>query len=227
MIRQEHITKMKLLGAMLGDASAGLTAVAIKAGLDYAQRLTTDTALQADVKATFKQDLAARDIKRAAQVVEKYGNAKESVKSVPGAIPVPAPKRSEFKLQEFLAHGIVVPSGPERYAYTWKGEAWKDAGKPPLETFSFTPPSPPPPPPPKEIDLTPIIPYLDISYGYITFGRVPDDMRRIDGKPIRDLFISAGIIDAKLFVTERGKAWLAQSSNASGQVAGDNVPSGL
>jgi hypothetical protein len=77
MIKREHIEKMKLLGAMLGDTTAGLSAVAINAGLEYAQRLTTDSTLQADVKATFKQDLAARDFRRATRVVEKYGKATE------------------------------------------------------------------------------------------------------------------------------------------------------
>jgi len=98
MIRKEHVEKMQLLGRMLGTGADSIPATAVNAGLEYAQRLTTDTALQAEVKATFKQDLAARDLKRAAQVVEKYGKAKEPVKSAPNAVkstPQPTPEQVE------------------------------------------------------------------------------------------------------------------------------------
>jgi hypothetical protein len=67
MIRKEHIEKMKLLGRMLGATANGIPATAVNAGVEYARRLTTDTALQADVKAIFK-DLGDRDLKRAALV---------------------------------------------------------------------------------------------------------------------------------------------------------------
>jgi len=35
-------------------------------------------------------------------------------------------------------------------------------------------------------------------------------MRRIDDKHFRDILETAGIIDAKLNLTEKGKAWLGQ-----------------
>lgn len=208
MVGKEHIEKMKLLGKML-DASPAVLATAIVVGLDYARRLTTDTALQADVKATYKPDLAARDLKRAAQVAEKYGKAKELVRSGPNAIPASTPQ-PKLKIEELLAHGIVIPDGPARYSYTVKGDAWKKAGKPPLDTFNFTLPLRQSTPP-KEPDLTPLIPYLDVKYGIVAFSRVPPDMRNVDGKNIRDLLVNAGVIDAKLYLTDKGKAWLAQS----------------
>jgi hypothetical protein len=67
------------------------------------------------------------------------------------------------------------------------------------------------PEPKLEDKLRALIPYLDVKHGTVTFGRVRNGMRHIDGSPVRELLQSAGIIDAKLFLTEKGKAWLAQS----------------
>lgn len=52
-------------------------------------------------------------------------------------------------------------------------------------------------------------------------------MRQVDGKNIRDLLVNAGVIDAKLYLTEKGKVWLAQSSNGSEKVADNSGPGGL
>jgi hypothetical protein len=57
-----------------------------------------------------------------------------------------------------------------------------------------------------------VIPYLDdVQHGFITFGRVPRHMQKMDGNHIRQLLEKARIIDAKLKLTEKGMAWLAQS----------------
>lgn len=212
MIRKEHIKQMQLLGDVL--RGVGLPAAAIKAGVEYAQRLTTDTALRAEVTATFNQSLAERDFKRADQVVQKFGNAPVKV-AVPNA-PVTANKP---KLPDLLAHNIVCELGG-RYEYTVKGQAWHDAGKPDLSTWP--PPKAPaltpaqmPPPEKLEDKLRPLIPYLDdAQHGFLTFRRVPDNLRQIDGNNIRELLVTAGIIDAKLNLTDNGKAWLQQSSGA-------------
>jgi len=80
MERKEHIEQMKLLGRMLGAPANGIRATAVNAGLEYAQRLTTDTTLRAEVNKTFNPSLAARDFKRAAEVLEKYRKTPEPVK---------------------------------------------------------------------------------------------------------------------------------------------------
>jgi hypothetical protein len=77
-----------------------------------------------------------------------------------------------------------------------------------LDTFIYTPPGKDPLPPPKEPDLTPVKQYLTVTHGIVTFEKVPR-MYRIDGKPVKELLITAGIIDAKLQVTDKGKEWLA------------------
>jgi hypothetical protein len=75
-----------------------------------------------------------------------------------------------------------------------------------------TKPEPMKAPKPKlEDKLRVLIPYLDVKHDTVTFGRVRNGMRYIDGRPVRELLQSAGIIDAKLFLTEKGKAWLEQS----------------
>jgi hypothetical protein len=67
------------------------------------------------------------------------------------------------------------------------------------------------PEPRLEDKLRALIPYLDVKNGIVTFSRVPQHLRQRDGKTSRELLQSAGIIDARLFLTEKGKAWLAQS----------------
>ncbi len=67
------------------------------------------------------------------------------------------------------------------------------------------------PGPKLEDKLRALIPYLDVKYGTVTFSRVPQHLRNIDGNNCRELLQSASIIDAKLFLTEKGKTWLAQS----------------
>ena len=66
------------------------------------------------------------------------------------------------------------------------------------------------PEPRLEDKLRALIPYLDVKYGMVTFSRVRN-LRCIDGRNCRELLVSAGIIDAKLHLTENGEAWLAQS----------------
>jgi hypothetical protein len=67
------------------------------------------------------------------------------------------------------------------------------------------------PEPRLEDKLRQLIPYLDgISYGFVTFSRVPPHLRQIDGEPVRLALESAGIIDAKLNLTGKGKTWLLE-----------------
>ena len=215
MIRQEHINKVKLFDAMLSNTSTGLTAAAIDAGVEYAQRLTTDTTLQVDVKATFKPDLAARDLKRAAQVIQKYGKEKEPVKASINNVPsMPKPAASVSTPEEIQDFANTRLISQEDFQNLLKNGQWTTAGRAAFVAGQ-------PPPPPTEPDLTPVVPYLDVNYGYVTFGRVPRDMRAIDGKPIRDLLVNAGIIDAKLLLTEKGKAWFTRCEHKLSQAIKD------
>lgn len=209
MVGKEHIDRMKLLGRML-DGSVELPATAIAAGLEYARRLHTDTKLQAEVKAMSKSDLAARDFKRAAQVVAKY-DVQPAVKTVTPTAVTPTPKpavspASKYSMNELESHSVRVRLS-NRYVETVKGEAWRLAGYPPLDTFIYTPPGKDPLPPPKEPDLTPVKQYLTVTHGLVTFEKVPH-MYRIGGKSVKELLITAGVIDAKLRVTDKGKEWL-------------------
>ena len=86
MVKKGHIDKMKLLGTVLSAAARQLPAEAVTAGLEYAQRLLNDTTLQTEVKASFKPDLSARDLKRAGEVAAKYGAAPVT-KVVANAVP--------------------------------------------------------------------------------------------------------------------------------------------
>ena len=63
-----------------------------------------------------------------------------------------------------------------------------------------------------ENKLRELIPYFDNAHlGFITFSRVPPHLRHIDGKTARQALENAGITDAKVYLTEKGKAWLAAS----------------
>ncbi len=66
------------------------------------------------------------------------------------------------------------------------------------------------PEPKLEDKLRTLIPYLDVKHGIVTFGHVPNNMRHIDGKHVRERLESAGIIDAKLNLTGKGKTWLLE-----------------
>lgn len=171
MVTKEHLKNVKLLGTMLSAAAAGLPATAIEAGLKYAERLTSDTALQNHVKATSKPDLASRDFKRAAEVIAKYGK------------PVPVPTKTE-----------PIKSAPQPAS--------------PIPTFI-----------PTRDKLRALIPYLDVSTvngkEIITFGRVPDELRKIDYQPIYDLLVKEGIIARFGVVTEKGNEWLQQATKSS------------
>jgi len=170
MVNKEHLKNMKLFGTMLSAAAAGLPATAIEAGLKYAERLTTDTALQDHVKATSKPDLAARDFKRAAEVIAKYGK------------PVPVPTKTE-----------AIRPAPQP--------------APSMPTFIST-----------KDKLPALIPYLDVSTvngkEIITFGRVPDELRKIDYQPIYDLLLSEGVIARLGVLTDKGKDWLQQATKS-------------
>jgi hypothetical protein len=179
MVRKDHIEKMNLIGEMLGSAGEGLAIVTINAGVEYAKRLATDEALRAQIAATFNPSLAARDFRRARKVVEKYSyrplKPSRNAASRP-SVKVAPPK---YNREVLLAHGIVGLFGT-RYEYTAKGQAWKDAGKPDLGTW--TPPKAPEQSPPigskpdpvsmstiapsKEL-LMRVVPYEQTEAGYI------------------------------------------------------------
>jgi hypothetical protein len=218
MIRQEHIEKMQLFGRMLGPTADRLPATAVNAGIEYAQRLTTDTALQAEVKAAFPADLAARDLKRAAEVLAKYGKAKEPVKvATPTPEPVkPTPEpRPKLNVKELEALDILAPN-TSGYYWTVKGEAWKDAARPNPHTWEYirekkaaTPPQPAAPPP----DLTEFKTYFPnaLTYGSVSFEKVPHGKLKVNGKHIKEVMITAGLIDSRLFLTDKGKTWLTEA----------------
>lgn len=213
MERKEHIEKMQLLGRMLGPTANGIPATAVTAGLEYAQHLTRDAALQADVKKTFNASLAARDIKRAAEVLEKYRKpiTPKPVASTPGF--------TDYKPPELATVGIVEKNWNGNalvYRWTVKGEAWKQAGRPNPHTWEYiretkaaTPPQPTAPTPP---DLTEFKAYFPeaLKFGVMTFERVPQGKLKVNGKNIREIMIAEGFIDTRLFLTDKGKAWLTE-----------------
>jgi len=140
MIKQQHIEKMKLLGKILNGVS--LPAEAVNAAIEYARRLTADPALQAEVKAAYKSDLAARDLKRAAQAVAKYSKTPEPVtlpvNAVPSETVTPTPVPYKPKPGELVSLGILVPNIRGSFDFTAKGLAWKHAGKPDPATWQPT-----------------------------------------------------------------------------------------
>lgn len=137
MIRKEHIEKMKLLGRMLGTGADGIPIVAVNAGLEYAHRLTTDPALQAEVKNAYNPSLAVRDLKRATEVLERYGKTPEPepVKTV-----TPTRVTGEYMPKELEPLGIMGRNTDGTYYWSVKGEAWKQAGRPDPHTWGYTPP---------------------------------------------------------------------------------------
>ena len=64
-----------------------------------------------------------------------------------------------------------------------------------------------------EDKLRALIPYLDVKHGIVTFGRVRNDMGRIDGRPVREVLVGVGIIDTKLNLTTKGKTWLSENES--------------
>ncbi len=139
----------------------------------------------------------------------------------PAAREVAAPVKKQYTVTDFIAHGVAVESDfdtggrRKRYPWTAKGLRWIAAGELDLSTWVDAAPAPEPPkvetaPETRPEDkLRPLIPYLDgINFGFVSFSRVPRNMREIDGKPIRDLLLQAGIIADRNVLTEKGKAWL-------------------
>lgn len=132
----------------------------------------------------------------------------EPTKAAP--IPPPSPAELEWfrgpRMWEELQRAGLTDS---RGYFTEKGNVWAKA----LQEWKQGPPSPKPEPPKLEDRLRVLIPYLDIRHSdnlctYVTFGREPADLKKIDGKNIRVLLESAGILGDKLKLTEKGKAWL-------------------
>ena len=224
MERKKHIEMTQLINSLVNGVK--LPESATKAAVTYAQELVRRPELKATVRSSFKSDLAERDIKRAAHVVAKYGTApiteprsqapalatmdtKLGLPKEPASIPLPSPAELEWfrrssSVRELETSGLLDSRGH----YTDKGKVWIRA----LRQAHQAPPEPvKAPEPPLEEKLRVLIPYLDIAYDTVTFGRVPKDMRRIDDKNVRELLVGTEIIDAKLYLTEKGKAWLARS----------------
>jgi hypothetical protein len=66
---------------------------------------------------------------------------------------------------------------------------------------------------PLEDQLRILIPFLVIRNDIVTFEKVRD-LHRVDGKNCRELLVDAGIIDKRLTLTEKGKAWLRPEQSA-------------
>jgi len=172
MVGKEHIEKMKLLGRML-DAGAALPSTAITAGLEYARRLATDAKLQADVRATYKADLAARDFKRAAQVMEQYGKQKEPVKRSPNSLlstpSTPAqtavtslPPYESMPSSVFLERHALIDS---KGRWTPRGRAWLKT-RPPIAAVPVFTPMVREVTPVKKQEIEVAIPYEQTDAGY-------------------------------------------------------------
>jgi hypothetical protein len=66
----------------------------------------------------------------------------------------------------------------------------------------------PPTPPLNLSDLTPY--FRDaLQLGFVTFGKLPNNKRTINGQPVRAVLEAQQMIDAKLYLTDKGKAWLS------------------
>jgi hypothetical protein len=51
-----------------------------------------------------------------------------------------------------------------------------------------------------------------LSFGFVTFSRVPQSKLKIDGKPIEEVMVTEGLIDSRLYLTAKGKTWLTEAS---------------
>lgn len=144
MEKKEHIKHMKLIGNYLKgllNNQQGAREAAVK----YAHNLTTDTGLQEMVRQAFPKDLAERDFARARQVsgIEDPLPAEPvvvpPVQSTPPPVAVAVPAPYKGKGLELVTMGFLIPFGTSTYAFTAKGEAWKDAGRPDPATWTWTP----------------------------------------------------------------------------------------
>ena len=129
------------------------------------------------VKATYKPDLAARDFKRAAQVVEKYGKQKEPVKLSPSALPsapstpvptagAPLPPYESMPSSVFLERHALIDS---KGRWTPRGRAWLKT-RPPIAAVPVVTPMVKEVTPFRKQEKELAIPYEQTDAGYNALG---------------------------------------------------------
>jgi len=147
---------------------------------------------------------------RGSDVVASSGEYVSSVRQNEGDVwTVPNPADPRFPTEFMILKGQKLRRDKST-GYKWRPDVLRMPKSSPVSAQA-APEAAKAPEPKLEDRLRPLIPYLDVKCGIVTFGRVRSGMRYIDGRPIRELLESADIIDAKLLLTEKGMAWLAQS----------------
>jgi hypothetical protein len=113
---------------------------------------------------------------------------------------------------------------------TWRDGTPRQAGKQPLhdrlsaepeqlmaqKTSVPAPATPKSEPTPADefrayLTVTPAAAEWGAPFGFVSFERVPRQLRMIDGKLPREHLESAGLINSRLALTEKGKNWLTNS----------------
>ena len=204
MERGRHIDMMKRINAI--SQGKNLPEAARATAIQYARRVAADTELQANIRQSFKKDLADRDVKRCAELAGKHTPAPPLIEAKLTIAPeaVKKPRLTPKEIEELEKQSILVRlSG--RLVYSVKGEAWNQAGRPPLDTFIWHPETPKTIAPQPEDNLRELIPYLDVNEqgGFVTFSRVPNDKRHLVDK-----LRAVGILGCLNVLTDKGKAWL-------------------
>ena len=142
-MRETHIKMIKLV-TLLHEGKK-LNAPATAAAIKYAKKLTADPALQEFVRREFKQDLADRDIRRAAQVAKHGGTP---VRAIPGVDtngkPIDRAVTASTKpVAKPVANVPVIPKQQEEPGQGWEAaypDAWYDATAEYYREFGCLPP---------------------------------------------------------------------------------------
>jgi len=215
MEQKKHIEMMRLINVISNRKN--LPEAARAAAVRYACHVTGDTQLQAQIRERNRKSLAERDIKRCTELAAKQG-----VKAVtPPAPVVTAPtlvapvaakkRRTPEEIAQLEKHGILVRVSGGPLEWSVKGEAWKEAGEPPLDNFVFVYKKSvePEATPLLEDKLRDLIPYLDVDLtgGFVTFSRVPRDKRHLIDK-----LHAVGVLGRLNLLTDKGKEWLKEAA---------------
>jgi hypothetical protein len=99
---------------------------------------------------------------------------------------------------------------PDNIKRALAGDMTIRPGYSPVEgEYTPTPQKQEPAPPP--LDLSELKPYLQdaLQLGFVTFSKLPNNKRTINGQSVRAVLEAQQLIDGKLFLTDKGKAWLS------------------
>jgi hypothetical protein len=215
MEQKKHIEMMRLINVISNGKN--LPGTARDAAVRYACHVAADTQLQAQIRERNSKSLAERDIKRCTELAAKQGvkavTLPPPVEAAPAPVaPVAAKKRrTPEEIAQLEKHGILVRVSGGPLEWSVKGEAWKEAGEPPLDKFVFVHKKSvePEAAPLLEDNLRDLIPYLDVNLtgGFVTFSRVPSDKKYLVEK-----LRTTGILGRMNVLTDKGTAWLKEAA---------------